>query len=86
MVEFKRDNPKVYEAVTQGFGDAIKFLKNNPEQAAEIFLKEEPFIGTRDTLVKLIKGETPDHFSYTDVPNSTEAFTSFMYKVGMIKN
>jgi NitT/TauT family transport system substrate-binding protein len=44
------------------------------------------FIGTRDTLVKLIKGETPDHFSYTDVPNSTEAFISFMYKVGMIKN
>jgi hypothetical protein len=49
-------------------------------------MRAEPFIGNRDTLIKLIQGETPDHFSYTDVPNSTEAFMDFMYKAGMIKN
>jgi NitT/TauT family transport system substrate-binding protein len=85
-LEFRRDNPKVYQAVTLGLGDAIEFIKDNPEKAADMFMKTEPFIGSRDTLIKLIKGETPDHFSYTDVPKSTEAFTDFMYKAGMIKN
>jgi len=85
-VEFKRDNPKVYEAVALGLGDAIQFIKDNPEKAAGMFMKAEPFIGNRDTLIKLIRGETPDHFSYTNVPNSTEAFMDFMYKGGMIKN
>jgi NitT/TauT family transport system substrate-binding protein len=85
-IEFKRDNPKVYEAVAQGLGDAIRFIRDNPEKAADMFMRAEPFIGNRDTLIKLIQGETPDHFSYTDVPNTTEAFMDFMYKAGMIKN
>lgn len=76
--EFKRDNPKVYEAIVEAFGDAIKFVKDNPEKAAYMYVKDEPFIGTRETAVKLIKGETPDHFSYTQVPKSTKAFMDFM--------
>jgi NitT/TauT family transport system substrate-binding protein len=85
-VEFKRDSPKVYEAVTGGLADAIKFIKENPEKAADMYMKDEPYFGPREMLIKLIKSETADHFSYTDTPNSTEAFTDFMYKSGTFKN
>lgn len=82
---FRNSNPKVYEAIVGGLADAIKFIRENPEKAADMFMKEEPFVGTRDMLIELIKRQTPDHFSYTQTPNSTKAFLDFMYKSGMIK-
>jgi NitT/TauT family transport system substrate-binding protein len=83
--QFKQENPNVYRAVALGLGDAIDFIKNHPDKAAAMYMKDEPFIGTRETLVELIKGQTPDHFSYTETPNSTKSFMDFMYKSGMIK-
>jgi hypothetical protein len=47
--------------------------------------KAEPFVGTKDALVKLIRGGAPDHFSYTATPNSTTAFLDFLFKSGTIK-
>jgi NitT/TauT family transport system substrate-binding protein len=84
-MEFRQANPKVYQAIVEGLGDAIRFIKGNPEQAADLYVKEEPYIGTRDTVIELIKGQTPDHFSFTETPNSTKAFMDFMYKSGTIK-
>jgi NitT/TauT family transport system substrate-binding protein len=83
--EFRQENPKVYQAVVEGLGDAIAFIKDDPEKAADMFVKEEPYVGTRETVVKLIEGQTPDHFSFTETPNSTKAFMDFMYKSGTIK-
>jgi NitT/TauT family transport system substrate-binding protein len=82
--DFHRKNPKVYQAVTEGLTDAVDYIDRNPEKAADMYMKSQPFPGKRDMLVKLIKGETKDHFSYTATPNSTQDFMEFMAKAGMI--
>jgi hypothetical protein len=48
-------------------------------------MKKQPFPGTRDMLVALIKRQTPDHFSFTETPKSTMDFMKFMYDSGTIK-
>lgn len=83
--KFRRDNPKVYEAVVKGFEDAIKYLNTNPREAAEIYMKREPFLGTPEDLIKMIKGETPDELTFTSVPNSTKLFMDFMFKSGTLR-
>jgi NitT/TauT family transport system substrate-binding protein len=83
--EFERANPLVSRAIVLGLKDAIDFIENNPEKAADLYMKEQPFPGTRDVLVDLIKKQTPDHFSFTETPKSTMDFMKFMHDSGSIK-
>jgi NitT/TauT family transport system substrate-binding protein len=83
---FKQENPKVYAAVVAGFQDAIDFINTNTREAADIFLKNEKFTGTKDELVTMMQGKTPDELTYTSTPNTTKLFTDFMVKSGTLKN
>jgi NitT/TauT family transport system substrate-binding protein len=67
-----------------GFADAIEFIKRNPEQAADMYMKAQPFIGTREILIDLIKRRTDDDFAYTATPQATKAFMDFMAQSGSI--
>ena len=83
--KFRRDNPKLYDVVVAGFLDAINYINTNTEAAADIYMKKEPFIGTPEDLVKMMKGQTADELKYTPVPNSTKAFMDFMAKSGTLR-
>ncbi len=83
--KFHDDNPKLYEAVVAGFQDAIDYINKNPEAAADLYMKREPFIGTPEDLLKMMKGQTADELKYTSSPNSTKAFMDFMFKSGTLR-
>jgi NitT/TauT family transport system substrate-binding protein len=82
---FRNENPKLYDAVVKGLLDAISYINSNTRDAAEIYMKKEPFLGTPDDLLKMMKGETPDELSFTPVPNSTKVFMDFMFKSGTLR-
>jgi NitT/TauT family transport system substrate-binding protein len=83
---FKQQNPKTYAAVVGGLQEAIDFINHNPREAAEIFVKKEPFGGTLDELVEMMQGRTADELSFNSTPNTTKLFTDFMYKSGTLKH
>jgi ABC-type nitrate/sulfonate/bicarbonate transport system substrate-binding protein len=77
---------EAYAAVAAGLDEAINFINTDTREAAEIFLKKEPFPGTRDELVEMMQGKTADELSFNSTPNMTKLFTDFMYKSGTLKN
>jgi sulfonate transport system substrate-binding protein len=83
---FKQQNPKTYAAVIAGFQEAVDFINANTREAAEIFVKNEPFAGTLEQLVEMMQGKTADELSFNSTPNTTKLFTDFMYKSGTLKN
>jgi NitT/TauT family transport system substrate-binding protein len=83
--KFRNDNPKLYDAIVAGLLDAIKYINDNPEAAAAIYMKTEPFIGTPEDLVKMVKGQTADELSFTPVPRLTKVFMDFMFKSGTLR-
>jgi NitT/TauT family transport system substrate-binding protein len=83
---FKQENPVTYQAVVAGLQEAIDFINTNAAEAADIFLKNEKFTGSRDELVEMLQGKTADALSFNSTPNTTTLFTDFMYKSGTLKN
>jgi NitT/TauT family transport system substrate-binding protein len=83
---FKRENPKTYAAVVAGLQEAIDFINTDTREAAEIFVKKEPFTGTLDELVEMMQGKSADELSFNSTPNTTKLFTDFMHKSGTLKN
>ena len=82
---FRKENPKLYDAVAKGLLDAIAFINSNTREAADIYMAREPFLGTPEDLLKMMKGETADELSFTPVPNSTKTFMDFMHKSGTLR-
>jgi hypothetical protein len=68
-----------------GLQDAIAFINASTQGVADIYMKSEPFVGTSEELLKMMKGETADELSFTPVPNFTKQFTDFMFKSGMLR-
>jgi NitT/TauT family transport system substrate-binding protein len=83
---FKQENPVAYAAVVAGLQEAIDFINAKPREAAELFIKKEPFTGTLDELVEMMEGKTADELSFNSTPNTTELFTDFMHKSGTLRN
>jgi len=83
---FKQENPVAYAAVVAGLQEAIDFINTKPREAAELFIKKEPFTGTLDELVEMMEGKTADELSFNSTPNTTELFTDFMQKSGTLRN
>jgi NitT/TauT family transport system substrate-binding protein len=82
---FRKNNPKLYDAVVSGLQDAMAFINASTQEAADIYMKNEPFVGTSQDLFKMMKGATADELSFTPVPNSTKQFTDFMFKSGTLR-
>jgi NitT/TauT family transport system substrate-binding protein len=83
---FNKSNPKIYAAVAGGLQDAIDYINTHTREAAQLFIKAEPFTGTLDELVAMMSGKTQDELSFTSVPNTTKLFTDFMYRNGTLKH
>src|SRR3954453_21354969 len=83
---FKQENPVTYQAVVAGLQEAIDFINTDTAEAADIYLKNEKFTGSRDELVQMLQGKTADELSFNSTPNTTKLFTDFMYNSGTLKN
>jgi hypothetical protein len=48
-------------------------------------VQKEPFTGSLDEFVQMIKGKTADELPFTSTPNTTKLFTDFICKSGSLK-
>lgn len=78
--KFHDTNPPAYAAFIAAFNEAVAFINNNPEQAAEMLA---PLYGlsTEDMLRFL----TWEGTNYTTTPMGIMAFADFMYQKGYIE-
>ena len=78
-VKFRRDNPKVFQAVFAALSDANEFITRNPRRAAEIYVTVAKSKLGIDDVEKEIKDNT-----YTLTPTGVMKFADFMHRAGMI--
>src|ERR1700722_18264179 len=84
-VKFHDENPNVYAAIAAAFEDAVKFINDNPTQAAEIYNRHEPQKESVSGILKMMDRNQPDELVYTTAPQGIKAFADFMAKAGLIK-
>lgn len=81
---FYKNSPKTYAAFVGALEEAAKFITDNPEKAADIYLKANKSKIDRDLLVsKVIKNP---EVTFKVEPQNTLGLGRFMHRVGAIKN
>ena len=81
---FHDANPAVCAAVLAACGDANAFIKREPRQAADIYLRATR--ERRSSLDELTGMVTDPDVEYTTQPVNTMAFVGFMHEVGRLKH
>lgn len=80
---FIEKNPKTANALVLAVEDAQKFIKENPSEAADIYLKLGSEAGvTKEDVLEILAD--PD-VKFTAVPEGFMAYAEFMTKVGTLK-
>lgn len=81
---FIKENPKTVKALREALKDAQNFIKENPDEAADIYMKLGSEGGvTKQDVLDILKD--PD-VQFTDTPSGFMAYVEFLKKVGTIKN
>lgn len=81
--KFKNDNPKTYAAFLAALQEAAAFIHNDPEAAADIFIRQTDSKTPRDLIVQIIKSPEVE---FTIQPERTLVLGEFLHRVGAIKN
>lgn len=81
--KFRKENPKVFDAVARAFDESFEWVKADIPRAARLFIEmsREKQLNEQD-LVKLFS--SPD-MEYTKVPNKIGEIVAFMNKVGIVR-
>jgi NitT/TauT family transport system substrate-binding protein len=79
---FAEKNPKTVAAIIAGVDEATVWIKANPVEAAQLYIKAEKSKLAPDFVEAIIRD--PD-IDYTIVPEKVEVFADFQYRVGTIK-
>jgi NitT/TauT family transport system substrate-binding protein len=79
---FRRDNPKTYQAFVNALKEAQEIVKNNPADAAKIYLDNSKDNISLDEVVAIIKDPGS---SFDMAPSNVLTFAKFMAKQGVIK-
>lgn len=82
-IRFRKENPKSYEAFFKALIEAQKFIRDNKESAADIYLKYGREGGVSREMVIQILNDPDVQFVIT--PNRIMEFAQFMGKVGTLK-
>jgi NitT/TauT family transport system substrate-binding protein len=80
--KFVDSNPKTIAAIVAGVDEATVWIKDNPAEAAKLYIQAEKSKLAPDFVEAIIRD--PD-IRYTIVPEKVEAFAEFQYRVGTIK-
>jgi NitT/TauT family transport system substrate-binding protein len=81
--KFRDENPKVYGAFVAALDEAMAFIKENPQKAAEIYIKEEKSKAPVESILKMIKDP---EIVFTTAPQSVMKYADFMHKTGAIES
>jgi NitT/TauT family transport system substrate-binding protein len=80
---FHDANPKVSRAVFEALNEAEDFIKKNPGEAAQIYIKEtNEKRNTPEELARIVRD--PDNV-WTTTPQRSMIYAEFMHKVGTMK-
>jgi NitT/TauT family transport system substrate-binding protein len=80
--KFRSENPRTYRAFVSALDEAAKFIRANPEAAADIFLKTGQGNIDRALLLSIIKNP---EVQFKLTPQNTLALGDFMHRIGAIK-
>jgi NitT/TauT family transport system substrate-binding protein len=80
--KFKMENPKTFAVLATAIEDAMAFIKSNPQETAAIFAAASNG-ATSPARVLDVLGRRD--VSYDMTPRGTEAFATFMQKIGALK-
>lgn len=81
--KFVKESPKTYRAFLDGLDEAAKFVRDNPEAAADIYLEVAGAKTDRNLLLKIIKNP---EVSFKIAPDNTLGLGQFLHRVGAIRN
>lgn len=81
--KYKNESPKTYRAFLDALYEAAQFVQQNPEQAADIYLKASGARQDRKLVLEVIKDPL---VQFTVQPQRTLGLGQFMHSVGAIKN
>lgn len=81
-VKFRQENPKTYRAFLEAFEEATKWVEQNKNEAADIYVKVEKSKLDPAFVAEVLSD--PDT-QYTLVPLGTLKFADFMNRIGAIK-
>lgn len=76
---FRRDNPKVFQAVYAALAEANDFITKHPRRAAEIYVAASKSRVPVDEIEAQIRGN-----AYTLTPTGVMKFADFMHRTGQI--
>jgi len=82
VARWRAANPKLYQVVYESILEANDFIRANPREAAEIFIRIE---NTRLAVPFVQKMITDPEFSYAPEPENVLKIYRFMHKVGALK-
>lgn len=77
-------NPKMPDVIAKAIDEAASIIKNDPKQAAEIYLKREPSRMLDQAAVEEILKEYANDFG--SPVHGVQAYADFMGRVGQLKN
>ena len=80
--KFATENPKTYKAVIAAYLEAFKWIKANPEKAADTFIKYTKSKMNPADVVALLKDKSEIEFS--EIPKHTMKYGNFLAKIGDI--
>lgn len=81
--KFYKESPKTYRAFLDALDEAASFIRANPSQAADIYLKISGAKTSRDLVLKII---TNPEVVFKVEPQNTLGLGQFLHRVGAIKN
>lgn len=80
--KFAKDNPKTYDAVIAAYLEAFKFIRSNPNEAADIFIKYTKSKMDPADVRALLSDKSEVEF--TEVPKHTMKYGNFLADIGDI--
>jgi NitT/TauT family transport system substrate-binding protein len=81
--KYRKENPKTYAALLAALAEAATWIRNNPEGAADAYLRVNRGGIDRALLIKTIKDPL---VQFTVVPQNTYTLARFLHRIGAIKN
>lgn len=80
--KWRKEHPKAYQAVSEAFEEAIAWTRNNPQKAAELYVKEEK---SKESVEDVTKQMTDGKTLFDTTPDRISTYSDFMHEIGSVK-
>lgn len=80
--QFRRQNPKIYNAFVAALAEAIDTVNHDKRAAAQLYVKAAKSTDSVDSIYKIL---SDPNVEFTMTPKNTTKYSDFLFKVGAIK-